>query len=174
MESKDVTSLNTTKLDDQDWFNGLIKDCKSTIVETGLTARWVIVEGYHALGKRIAGEKENFTRSEIYGKNITKIIAEKINKSESTVEKAIQFYKKYPDLSLLPEGKNTSWGKICQKYLPEPKELPISSNSKDEDISNEPVLTKTAENSNIPCNVLDLNNFSLRNILDLFLEANAI
>ena len=105
-----------------EWFNHLIDDCQSIIVEAEFTSRWVLVEGYHLLGTRILEEYDNFERAEIYGKKITQCIGESLNKSKSTIEKAIQFAKKYPDLTLLPEGKNTSWFKICNEYLPEHKE----------------------------------------------------
>lgn len=105
MESIELTSLQITQLKNQDWFNGLIDDCKSTIVETGFTSRWIIIKGYHSLGKRISEEKENFDRAEIYGIKIVQCIAESIGKSERSVQYAVKFYEKYPDLSLLPEGK---------------------------------------------------------------------
>lgn len=166
MESIDLTSPKITQLETQDWFNGLIEDCKSTIVEAVFTSRWAIIEGYHILGKRISEEKENFTHAEIYGKNITRLIAEKIYKSESTVEKAVQFYEKYPDLSLLPEGKNTSWWKICQKYLPTPNKSVITANVPWEKEKQE----QPEEPLNISVNDLDTVTFTLRNNLDLFLS----
>ena len=110
------------ELTKQEWFAALIDDCESIIVEAEFVSRWVLVEGYHALGTRILQEHHNFERRKIYGAKITQCIGESLNKSKSTIEKAIQFAKKYPDLTLLPEGKNTSWFKICNKYLPVQKE----------------------------------------------------
>lgn len=166
MESIDLTSSKIIQLETQDWFNGLIEDCKSTVVETEFTSRWIIVEGYHALGKRIVGEKENFTRSEIYGKNVIRVIAEKINRSESTVEKAVQFYEKYPDLSLLPEGKNTSWSKICKKYLPTSKKSVTTVEVSWEKEKQE----QPEELPTILVNDLDIVTFTFRENLDLFLN----
>ena len=48
-------------------------------------------------------------------------MSQSLGKGERTIERAIQFAKMYPDLNLLPEGKDTSWHRICNKYLPEPK-----------------------------------------------------
>ena len=42
-----------------DWFNHLIDDCQNIIVEAEFTSRWVLVEGYHALGTRILQEYNN-------------------------------------------------------------------------------------------------------------------
>ena|SRR3990167_3059102 len=90
-------------------YQQLVSDCKEIIVEYEFTSRWALVEGYHLLGKRINQEKSV---------TVTKL-ANDLNKSERTIRRSIQFYKKYPDLSLLPEGKNTSWHQIVNKYLPE-------------------------------------------------------
>ena len=106
----------------QEWFAALVDDYESIIVEAEFTSRWVLVEGYHALGTRILEEYHNFERAEIYGKEITSRVSLSIGKSVRTIERAIKFAKNYPDLALLPEGKNTSWRKICNEYLPEHKE----------------------------------------------------
>tara|TARA_R110002012_G_scaffold123882_1_gene274548 strand:- start:1767 stop:2636 length:870 start_codon:yes stop_codon:yes gene_type:complete len=115
--------MQLEKIDIQtEWFNHLIDDCQSIIVEAEFTSRWVLVEGYHALGTRILEEYENFERKKIYGTKICQCIGESLGKSRQTIGYAIQFARQYPDLALLPEGKNTSWFKICNKYLPEHKE----------------------------------------------------
>ena len=44
-------------------------------------------------------------------------IAQCLNKSKRTIYQVIQFARLYPDLNLLPEGKDTSWFKICNQYL---------------------------------------------------------
>lgn len=105
-----------------EWFNHLIDDCQSIIVEAEFISRWALVEGYHLLGTRILEEYDNFEREKIYGKEIVQCIALSLDKSKRTIYQSIQFTKKYPDLALLPEGKNTSWFKICNKYLPAHKE----------------------------------------------------
>jgi len=108
-----------------DWFNHLIDECQSIIVEAEFTSRWVLVEGYHALGTRILEEYHNFERAEIYGKEIVSCMTQSLGKSKRTIFRSIQFARQYPDLALLPEGKNTSWFKICNKYLPAHKETTI-------------------------------------------------
>ena len=105
-----------------DWYQSLIDDCQSIMVEAEFTSRWVLVQGYHSLVHRILAENDNFEREKIYGKEITKRVSLSLDKGIRTIEKAIQFAKKFPDLAVLPEGKNTSWRKICNEYLPEHKE----------------------------------------------------
>jgi len=102
----------------------LVEECKAIITEAEFTSRWALVEGYHQLGERILQENENFERAKIYGKKIVSRVTESLEgkASQRTVWRSIQFAKKYPSLDLLPEGKNTSWRDICNKYLPVPKE----------------------------------------------------
>ena len=107
-----------------EWYQALVEECKAIIIETEFTARWALVEGYHQLGERILKENDNFDRAKIYGQEITAQVSQSLGKHKRTIERAIQFYKKYPDLNKLPEGKNTSWHKIVNKYLAEkPQEL---------------------------------------------------
>ena len=104
-----------------DWYQSLIDDCRSIVVEAEFTSRWVLVQGYHTLGLRILAENDNFERQKIYGHEITSRVSLSLGKSVRTIERAIKFAREYPDLALLPEGKNTSWRKICNDYLPEHK-----------------------------------------------------
>ena len=107
-----------TEITSSEWFCNFIDECKAIIVEGGFHSRWILIESYHALGKRILEENNNFERAKIYGDAIVKRIAESLGKSERTIYRSIQFVKKYPDLNSLPEGKSISWGKICKEYLP--------------------------------------------------------
>ena len=92
-------------------YKRLVNDCREIITEFGFTHRWALIELYWSLGKRINAEGNSVT--------VTKL-AEDLNKSERTIYRAIQFHKMYPDMNMLPEGKNTSWHVIVNKYLPEP------------------------------------------------------
>ena len=101
----------------ESWYNQLIEDCKDLIIEVEFTSRWTLIEGYHSLGSRILQENENFERDKIYGEGICNVVAQSLGKRPRTIYYAIQFAKEYPDLNLLPEGKNTSWHHIVNKYL---------------------------------------------------------
>ena len=105
-----------------DWYQSLIDDCQSIIVEAEFTSRWVIVEGYHSLGMRILQDEPKMVQGGSTLRETLSRVTKLLNTSERTLYRAVQFAKKYPDLDLLPEGKNVSWRKICNEYLPEHKE----------------------------------------------------
>jgi hypothetical protein len=100
-----------------DWYQKFIEDCQDIIVEHGFASRWALIEGYHCLGARILEENHNFERAKIYGEQVVKKVAATLGKGERSVEYAIKFAKKFPDLALLKEGKNVCWHDVCHKYL---------------------------------------------------------
>lgn len=110
----------TNDIEVQDWYQSLVDDCRAIMTEAVFNSRWELLAGYHAVGKRISTEN-NLNRKDIYGKKILKGLSKSIEMSERNLYSSIQFYKKYPDLSKLPDGKNASWTKVL-KLLPEPPE----------------------------------------------------
>lgn len=106
-------------LETTDWYKSLIEDCGGIITEAVFISRWELIKGYHQLGERILQENNNFERAQIYGKTITTFVSQSLGKSKRTIERAIQFARKYPDINTLPEGKNISWYKVCNKLLSE-------------------------------------------------------
>jgi hypothetical protein len=126
MENKLAVKSN---INSQDWYKAMVEDCQAVITEAVFTSNWTLVEGYHKLGQRISEEKANFDKAGLYGQKITTQVSVSLNKSIRTIERAVQFYEKYPDLQLLPDGKNVTWHKVVNKYLPKTttvkdKELP--------------------------------------------------
>jgi len=99
------------------WYQALVEDCHDIITEAVHQSSWILLEGYHNLGKRILEEHDNFERAKIYGEKIVQGLAESLNMSSRILWYAIQFVKKYPDLNTVPEGKNITWNKIITKYL---------------------------------------------------------
>jgi len=95
------------------WYETLIDECRQILTEHVFLSNWTLIEGYWSLGRRIDKDKHRLKRHAVTR------IAKDMGKSRRTIERAVQFYKKYPDLNLLPEGKNTSWHRIVNKYLPE-------------------------------------------------------
>ncbi len=106
----------TTEID-KHWYDRLIDDCKTIIIEKGFESRWALVEGYHALGARILEDNDNFERTKIYGEHISHRVAESLGVSERTINYAVKFAQAYPDVGMLPGGKNISWQKVCREYL---------------------------------------------------------
>ena len=105
-------------LAEAEWFVALADELNSIFVEHEFTSRWALVEGYHAVGKRILEERDVLKQKGISQKQFLAEISQKINRKERSLFYAIAFAQKYPELDSLPEGKNVSWFKIVQKYLP--------------------------------------------------------
>jgi len=109
----------------EQWYEALIDECKDIITETIFTSRWALVEGYHKLGERILEDEDKFPKDIRGYQQMSSYVTTSLGCSQRTIERAIQFAKKYPSLDNVPEGKNISWNKICNLYLPEPKENKI-------------------------------------------------
>ncbi len=104
----------------EEWYAALVEDCKAIITEAVFNSRWALVEGYHQLGERIVTD-ENYQWHAKGNMSYLQGLANNLSISDRTIYYAVQFYEKYPDLDIVPEGKNISWNKIITKYLPEPK-----------------------------------------------------
>lgn len=99
-----------------DELESLIADCKSIYVEKDFESRWARVEMYHQIGERIK-------QSQVYkcdGSKIFVTVTKNTGIKERNLYRAVQFVEMFPDLNKLPEGKNVSWHKICNDYLPKP------------------------------------------------------
>jgi len=104
----------------ESWYNQLIEDLTEIvdgIVEDKFNLAWSMISGHHQIGLRILRENDNFERSKIYGKKIVQRIAESIGRSERTVYLSIKLAQLYPNINMLPEGKDVTWGKVITKYL---------------------------------------------------------
>ena len=102
------------------WYDNLIEDLTEIvdgIVEDKFNLAWSMISRHHQMGTRILQENDNFERSKVYGKKIVQRIAESIGRSERTVYLSIKLSQLYPDIDLLPEGKDVTWGKVITKYL---------------------------------------------------------
>jgi len=109
----------------ENWFQELVDDCQGILVEGFTNYNWSLIQVYHAVGERIVVEEENFKKN---NQNPISAVAVALGRSERTIQRCVQFFKKYPDLTLLPEGKTyeengkvkyVSWHLIVNKYLPE-------------------------------------------------------
>jgi len=101
---------------ENNWIQEVANNCKQLLTEAHFTANWTIITAYHTLGLYL---KDEATKHEIPLKELVAQVRKLINKSESTLYRAVQFSEKYPDLNKLPEGKDTNWHKIVNKYLPQ-------------------------------------------------------
>jgi len=109
-----ITVLENELMDREPWYQTLIDELKDIIVESEFTARWTIVEGWHMVGERILRDEANFTNGGYTLDGLTKRVADSLDRSQRTIEYAIQFAKAYPDLRLFPMGKEASWHGVCK------------------------------------------------------------
>jgi len=100
----------------KDWLNEVADNCKQLLVEAHFSANWTLVTAYHTVGTYL---KEESVKHNVPLKELVADVRVLINRSESTLYRAVQFSEKFPDLDKLPEGKDTNWNKIVNKYLPE-------------------------------------------------------
>lgn len=112
----------------QEKYEYLIEELKAILVEGIFEANLRVIQTYHQFGCRILEETNGLARKEHYGDGLTEKIAKDVGKSRRTIQKCMQFARKYPDLeeflSTVEEGKSISWNKIANKYIVEAKELP--------------------------------------------------
>jgi len=105
-------------------YEHLVEEKKAVKTEFIFQSRWALVEGYWNIGKLI--------RKEYTGNELTKQLqdlADDTGISDRTLWYSLQTFDKYPELDMLPEGKNISWNKLITTYLPQTekqKEKPVS------------------------------------------------
>lgn len=103
---------------DVDWYDSLVSDCCAIVTEATFNSRWELIVGYHQLGRRIA--TDNVWNARGNGRTLTGL-SKSTGIGERDLYRAVQFYKKFPSLDLLPGGKNITWNKIIA-LLPEQDE----------------------------------------------------
>jgi len=114
-----------------DWFEALIEECHSILVEFGFISNLNRVRMYHELGKRILQDNSQFERSKIYGQHITQQVSGSLGIGERTVQYSVAFAQKYPsinwdsaELGGLPHGKAITWTKVIRELLPAGEPVP--------------------------------------------------
>lgn len=118
--ANDITILENELIDREPWYQTLIDECKDIIIESEFTARWTMVEAWHMVGQRILQDEANFTQGGYTLDGLTQRVATSLDRSQRTIEYAIQFAKTYPVLNDIPMGKEASWHSVC-KLLSTPK-----------------------------------------------------
>ena len=115
-------SQNNKSIEQEEWYQILVDECKAIVTESVFTSRWALVEGYWSLGKRIRDDKlaQEYEKG---NKTFVQDLGRNIGVSTSTIYYALQAYDKYPDQQF-PEGKNISWNKLITKYLPDSPQEP--------------------------------------------------
>lgn len=112
-------SIPGDEIERSEWWDALVEECAAILTEYHFLSAWARVEGYHKLGSRILEDNQQFERAKIYGQQVVRKLSKTLNMSERTIHYAVQFAQKYPDLNLLPMGKNVTWTKVTTELLPE-------------------------------------------------------
>mgnify|MGYP001567784964 CR=1 FL=1 len=89
------------------------EEIRGLLTEEELHARWTLVSCYHQVGtivNSLEGEKSQIVHD----------LAERIDRSERSLWYACKFASLFPDIELLPEGKDISWNKVINRYLTAP------------------------------------------------------
>jgi hypothetical protein len=105
--------MGETKLDTH-WYSELVDDLRGEITEGVFNSRWILVETYHNVGRRLRNASEEHKRP------ITDLVndcAGDMEVSERKLWYAVKFFDKFPRLDKVPDGKVISWNKIKTKYL---------------------------------------------------------
>jgi hypothetical protein len=102
----------------------LADEINAARVEFGFTMRWDLISMYHTIGSMIVSHRDTVDLKRL--SYLTAI-------SERNLYRAVQFSKKFPDLQLLPDGKNVSWHIIVNKYLPVASETTTKEEDQKED-----------------------------------------
>jgi hypothetical protein len=124
--SKDLLSATKetfkgTEVISDESYNSLLEDLMDLVKETVVNLRYETIKCKWEIGDRIVKE---FTAGKVaeYVK-IVKRLSKDLKVSESELYRCIEFKSKFPDFKemwdRLPEGKNISWNKIKECYLPD-------------------------------------------------------
>jgi hypothetical protein len=81
----------------------ILKEAQALLTEAIFNHRWVLLQGYHDLGRLLVENNISVQEVDFHRKK--------------DIHYAIELFKKYPDVNSVPEGKNVSWYKIT-KTLP--------------------------------------------------------
>ena len=106
-----------------DWFPIWLEELKAIIVEGIFNSRISLIEMKWRIGEHIEAKKKEIKPIDLIEK-----ASQKLRMSKTDMYYCWQFYRKYPEkdfptvLEKLPEGKNISWHKLVNFYLPAPQE----------------------------------------------------
>ncbi len=109
-------------LENQEWYQALIDECRANLAEAEFQARWSLIEGYHRIGTLILQDISLFEREKIYGEKIVQSVAKSLSRSPRSIYYALNFAKKFKKLDEMPEGKTITWSKIVRSYLTDKSE----------------------------------------------------
>lgn len=110
------------QLQDHEWYQALLEELKAIMTEGIFNMRDIVLTMKWNVGNRILEDKDKHQKGITY---LVQHIAANGKWQERELWNCIKFNRKYPGNTFeeaitkkpLPEGKNTSWNKICNLYL---------------------------------------------------------
>lgn len=84
----------------------IAEDIKQCRIEANFNVRWQVIEMHNYIGKLLV---DNF------GDNLAEVLprlAKKCNWSDRSLYRAAEFYKKWPDINKIPDGKAASFNRL--------------------------------------------------------------
>ena len=90
----------------------LLEELKGIVTEGVFTSRWALIETYHKVGQILVEHETELPIKEV---------ATELKMKERVLFQCRQFFRTYPDINKLPNGKAISWHKIANQLLPTPK-----------------------------------------------------
>ena len=91
----------------------ILEEIKDLITEGEFNARWGLIETYHQVGVLIVNNNLEDSLQDL---------AQYVGRSPRMIYYCLALVNRFPELTLLPEGKNISMNKIITKYLTKPEE----------------------------------------------------
>lgn len=125
-ESHAVTQNLVDFVEKTAWFYELAEELKGIITESVFNSRWELISGYHRVGKMIVEKEAEFPK----GIDSIGAISKAVGQSRKTILRCVLFAKKFPDLDALPGGKNISWHRLVNEFLPENKKPKLDKDAK--------------------------------------------
>ena len=115
------------RLEEEEWYKHWLEEAQAIIVETLYISRSELIKGKWLLGEHIEEGIKKAKKRDIRRRIFVDRIAKDLDQTERNIYLCSEFYRKFKASTVemafqqLPEGKNISWWKITQKYLPSPR-----------------------------------------------------
>ncbi|MDE2098432.1 MAG: hypothetical protein KGL39_14360 [Patescibacteria group bacterium] len=103
-----------------EWYWGMVDECRTALKELEWRARSAVVEGYHHVGALILAQIPENQKSGNGLAHLIDRVARDIGKSTRTIQYAVKFAALVPDLEKMPagyDGKDVSWRRICHELI---------------------------------------------------------
>lgn len=104
------------------WFEKLVQKAKAAIedysaarTELVFLAKWKELQTRHLIGKLIDENASRVASADL----LVQEVAGALGMSERLAQYCLKFYRTYPDIEKVPEGKSISWTRLVSVYLTE-------------------------------------------------------